>query len=117
MKIRQEQPYKLRKRDKVLRTSLLRKALSRKESVDMKHRLKIAFIVASVVLNISFHEAHAEGASNVTRQCVDLHGLSINDIGLWARLPEVIKNFGEPLRIEYDQIAQFFVVIEVNNVT
>lgn len=45
-------------------------------------------------------QAGAPAGAISGKQCVRRDGLSFNGIGLWSRLPNVLKLYGEPLRIE-----------------
>lgn len=59
-------------------------------------------VVFSLVILGIFQKALAEEAAtaNTSKHCVQRDGLTFNGVGLWTRLPNVLKLYGEPLRIE-----------------
>ncbi len=44
--------------------------------------------------------AGVTAGTNAQKQCVQRYGLTFNGVGLWTRLPTVLKLYGQPLRIE-----------------
>ena len=59
-------------------------------------------VVFSLVIIGIFHKALAEGTAtaNTSKHCVQRDGLTFNGVGLWSRLPAVLKHYGQPLRVE-----------------
>ena len=59
----------------------------------------VAFILVAAVF---LQEVHGEAmaSSDSPNQCVQRDGLTFNGIGLWTKLPMVLKSYGQPLRME-----------------
>jgi hypothetical protein len=45
-------------------------------------------------------DAQTNDTAGPNKACVKREGLSFNGVGLWTRLPAVLKRYGKPLRIE-----------------
>ena len=59
--------------------------------------LGISLVMAGFFLEVL---AGTSAGANSEKQCVRRDGLSFNGVGLWTRLPAVLKQYGQPLRVE-----------------
>jgi hypothetical protein len=59
--------------------------------------LGISLVMAGVLAQT---QAGAPAGANSGKQCVRRDGLSFNGVGLWSRLPTVLKYYGQPLHVE-----------------
>ncbi len=65
-------------------------------------RVAIVLAAVSLVLAGVLQEGQAEaaGGTDSQKECVQRNGLTFNEVGLWTRLPEVLKLYGQPERVE-----------------
>jgi hypothetical protein len=62
----------------------------------------VSLVAINLVLAGLLQEVHAgaTASANSPKQCVQRDGLTFNGVGMWTRLPMVLKLYGQPLRIE-----------------
>jgi hypothetical protein len=65
-------------------------------------RYLVWFAAVNLVLVGTFQESHAgeTAGANSPKQCVQRDGITFNGVGLWTRMPAVLKLYGQPLRVE-----------------
>ena len=65
-----------------------------------KYWIAIGAVIIFLAPLVQYVHTGAAVSSNSRKQCARRGDLTFNDVGLWTRLPEVLKRLGQPLRIE-----------------